>query len=166
MIVSGEQWSDSVIDTHVTSLPQTTHPNCHPALIGVPVSNSRLPILNTAQCTCPSQRNLMLNSRKAIWSLNLSFISTILSILPSRGKYIHVIVQPNFTFSLYFAKGNSVYIKQLHICPVPVTGNGRSTFYKELSPVSCDNLGEGGWWGRWEKGSGGRGICIPVADSC
>ena len=71
-------------------------------------------------------------------------ISTILSILPSRGKYIHVIVQPNFTFLLYFAKGSSIYIKQLHICPAPVNGNGRSTFYKELSPESCDNLGGGG----------------------
>ena len=23
-----------------------------------------------------------------------------------------------------------------------------------------------GWGGRWEGGSKGRGICIPVADSC
>ena len=79
-------------------------------------------------------------------------ISTILSILSSRGKYIHVIVQPNFTFSLYFAKGSSIYIKQLHICPAPVTGNGRSTFYKELSPVSCDNLGGVGDGGKMGEG--------------
>ena len=68
--------------------------------------------------------------------------------------------------SQHFAKANSIYFKQLLICPAPVTGDGRSTFYKELSPVSCDTLGG------WDGGEDGRtvqegwDIGIPVADSC
>lgn len=57
----------------------------------------------------------------------------------------------------------TLYTLNSYLFACPVTGNGPSTFYKELSPVSCDNLGVG-WWG--EDGrtvQEGWDICIPVA---
>ena len=59
-VISGEQWRDSAIYTHVSILPQTPLPsrlphNTEQSSLCCAVGPCWLSILNTAVCPCPSQ---------------------------------------------------------------------------------------------------------------